>query len=69
MKFSEIKDKSIEELNELLKEKRMELGELRFKLSNQKLKDVKKIRIAKKEIARILTAINYKIKSKQNKNS
>jgi len=44
----------------LLLEKREVLSELRFKVSEKQLKDVRTIREVKKEIAQILTLINQK---------
>jgi len=43
-----------------LHEKREELQKLRFGISGSKVKNVKKIATVRKEIARILTAINKK---------
>ena len=57
MKSQDIKDKSVAELQELLKERRINLGKLRFDLSDKSLKDVSQISKTKKEIARILTVI------------
>ena len=57
MKSQDIKDKSVAELQELLKERRINLGKLRFDLSGKSLKDVSQISKTKKEIARILTVI------------
>jgi large subunit ribosomal protein L29 len=58
MKFSELKQKSKEELLKILEEKRGKLRALRFDLSLGKLKNVKEISKTKKEIARILTCLN-----------
>ncbi|PLX28714.1 50S ribosomal protein L29 [Candidatus Parcubacteria bacterium] len=60
MDYKELKNKGLRELHELLAEKRNELRELEFKASENQLKDVRSIRVAKKDIARILTAINAK---------
>ena len=42
----------------MLTEKRDELRELRFKVAANKLKQVRKIRVTRNEIARILTRLN-----------
>ncbi|KKQ34329.1 MAG: hypothetical protein US50_C0052G0010 [Candidatus Nomurabacteria bacterium GW2011_GWB1_37_5] len=48
----------IEDLNKELEEKRMKLKNFRFSLSGGKTKNIKEGHEIKKEIARILTAIN-----------
>ncbi len=58
MKFIDIQLKSQAELNEILKELQVKLGKFRFELANKSLKDVSQIKKTKKDIARILTAIN-----------
>lgn len=60
MKYTEINTKTIEELNTLLKEKEMYLFELNVKLRTMQLTNSSEIRIAKKDIARIKTALNVK---------
>jgi large subunit ribosomal protein L29 len=60
MKYTELKDKTIKELNELLKEKKLELFENRIKLRTMQLQDNSVIRKIKKDIARIKTAISAK---------
>jgi len=60
MKYTELKDKTINELNELLKQKKVELFENRIKLKTMQLKDTSVIRKIKKDIARIKTAISAK---------
>ncbi len=60
MKFTEIKDKSIKELEELLKEKKLELFQLRVKLKTMQLQNTSEIRKTRKDIAKILTAISQK---------
>jgi large subunit ribosomal protein L29 len=57
MKAAELRKKSKEELEKILKEKRERLQKLRFDLSLGKLKNVREIRQTKKDIARILTII------------
>ena len=60
MKYTEINTKTIEELNALLKEKETFLFELNLKLRTMQLTNSSEIRIAKKDIARIKTALNAK---------
>jgi large subunit ribosomal protein L29 len=57
MTYTEIKDKSLKELNELLKEKKLLLFELKAKLKTMQLTNTSEIRVVKKDIARIKTAI------------
>ncbi|CAM3610968.1 MULTISPECIES: 50S ribosomal protein L29 [Helicobacter] len=60
MKYTEINTKTIEELNALLKEKETFLFELNLKLRTMQLTNSSEIRVAKKDIARIKTALNAK---------
>jgi large subunit ribosomal protein L29 len=60
MKYTELKDKTLEELNKLLKEKKVELFENKIKLRTMQLQDSSLIRKIKKDIARIKTAISAK---------
>jgi len=60
LKASELRQKSEGELQKLLFEMREKLRQLRFELSQGKLKNVRLIRETKKDIARILTVINEK---------
>jgi len=60
MKYTELKDKTLEELNTLLREKKVELFENRIKLRTMQLQDTSVIRKIKKDIARIKTAISAK---------
>jgi large subunit ribosomal protein L29 len=57
MKAQELRKKSKEELEKLLKEKKDYLQKLKFDLSLGKLKNVKEIGQVKKDIARILTIL------------
>jgi len=66
MRISEIRQRSKKELQKLLQELREKLRQLRFDLSSGKVKNVREIRIIKKDIARILTILNeQKIKNKK----
>ncbi len=60
MKYTEIKDKDIKELQELLKEKKMLLFKLKNKLKTMQLTNPNEIREVRKDIARINTAITAK---------
>ncbi|RMD51785.1 50S ribosomal protein L29 [Candidatus Parcubacteria bacterium] len=67
MEFKELKDKSRKELNGLLAEQRQKLYELRLKLSVNQLKQVREVRVVKKNIAKLLTRINQLKKEEANK--
>lgn len=60
VKFSEIQNKEGSELNEMLKNARIKLGQLKFELANKTLKNPSQIKPVKKEIARLMTALNNK---------
>lgn len=57
MKYTDISDKSLEELNSLLKEKKVLLFELKLRLKTMQLTNTSELRAVKKDIARINTAI------------
>lgn len=57
MKYIDIKDKSLEELQAMLKEKKVLLFELKAKLKTMQLTNTSELRDVKKDIARIQTAI------------
>lgn len=57
MIYSDLKEKSLQELNDLLKEKKVLLFELKAKLKTMQLTNTSELRVAKKEIAKIQTAI------------
>ncbi|MCK5293444.1 MAG: 50S ribosomal protein L29 [Arcobacteraceae bacterium] len=57
MTYSNLTDKSLEELIALLKEKKVLLFELKTKLKTMQLTNTSEIRAAKKEIAQVQTAI------------
>ncbi len=61
-KTRELRLKQEEELNQLLSESQKKLRELRFNLASGKVKNVRTIRVLKKDIARILTILNEKSK-------
>lgn len=58
MKYTEIQDKSLKELEGMLKEKKMELFEMRLNLKTMQLTNPNELRAVRKDIARIKTAIN-----------
>ena len=58
MKYTEIQEKSREELEKLLKDKKMELFEMKLKLKTMQLTNPNEIRACRKDIARIKTAIS-----------
>lgn len=58
MKYTELKDKTIEELNNMLKEKKLLLFNLKQRLKTMQLTNPKEISAVKKDIAKINTAIN-----------
>jgi large subunit ribosomal protein L29 len=66
MKYSDLKDKSLEDLEALLKEKKTELFGLRMKKQLSQLQNVSEIRMVRKDIARINTAINAVKKASSN---
>ncbi|MRI58723.1 MAG: 50S ribosomal protein L29 [Epsilonproteobacteria bacterium] len=60
MKYTEIKEKSLQELEGMLREKKLELFKLRMQLKTMQLQDTSQIRKTRKDIARIKTAIAEK---------
>jgi len=58
MKYIDLKDKDEKALNELLKEKKLLLFKLRSKLKTMQLSNPNEISEAKKDIARINTALS-----------
>ena len=58
MKYTELNGKSVEELNSLLKEKKLLLFNLKQKLKTMQLTNPKEISRVKKDIAKIINAIN-----------
>jgi large subunit ribosomal protein L29 len=66
MKYSDLKDKSLADLEALLKEKKTELFGLRMKKQLSQLQNVSEIRMVRKDIARINTAINKVKKASSN---
>lgn len=63
MEYKALKQKTEKELHDLLGEKRTMLRELRHKDSERQLKDVRSLRLAKKDIARILTELEVRLRA------
>ena len=57
MNYTDLKDKNLSELQVLLKEKKVLLFELKAKLKTMQLTNTSELRVVKKDIARIQTAI------------
>ncbi|HIP19614.1 MAG TPA: 50S ribosomal protein L29 [Sulfurimonas sp.] len=57
MKYSDLADKTVAELNAMLKERKTELFTLKIKQKMMQLQNTSELRIAKKDIAKINTAI------------
>lgn len=60
MNYKEIIKKESAEIKSLIAEKRIELSDNRFKNSINDLKDTSQIKKARKELARLKTALNEK---------
>ena len=58
MKYTDLQGKDIAELQKLLREKKLELFTLKVKLKTMQLTNTAELRAVKKDVARILTAIN-----------
>ncbi len=57
MKYSDLQGKSLAELQKLLQEKKLELFNLRLQKQLSQLQNTAQIRLVRKDIARINTAI------------
>jgi large subunit ribosomal protein L29 len=57
MKYSDLADKTAAELQAMLKEKKTELFTLKIKQKMMQLNNTSELRVAKKDIARINTAL------------
>ncbi|TLD97544.1 50S ribosomal protein L29 [Helicobacter jaachi] len=60
MKFTELKDKDIAELQSMLKEKKSLLFEKRLQLRTMQITNPSEIKLIRKDIARINTALSAK---------
>lgn len=63
MKIDELRKKDKKELEKSVQDLKKKLSDIRFKRSANQLKNMNEISNTKKEIARILTVINEKIKT------
>ena len=66
MKYTDLKDKDLPELRQLLKDKKTELFTLRIKLKTAQLTKPSEISVVRKDIARIATAISSKLNLEEN---
>ena len=57
MKYSDLADKNVAELNAMLKEKKTELFTLKIKQKMMQLQNTSELSVAKKDIAKINTAL------------
>lgn len=57
MKYIDLKEKTLEELQAMLKEKEVEQFQMRLKLKTMQLQNTSELKTIKKDIARINTAI------------
>jgi len=57
MEYRNLENKTDIELKNMLEELKIKLGKMRFELSNKTLKNISEIKIVKKDIARVLTAL------------
>ena len=62
MKAHELRDFPIEELKKRLQEEEESLSNLRFQLATSQLESPIKVRTVRREIARLQTVINQKLK-------
>ena len=62
MKYSDLTDKNSAELQAMLKERKTELFTLKIKQKMMQLSNTNELRVAKKDIARINTALTAVVK-------
>ncbi|WP_457608294.1 50S ribosomal protein L29 [Nitratifractor sp.] len=58
MKYTDLQEKSVADLEAMLKEKKLEVFTLRAKLKTMQLTNTSELRAAKKDVARIMTALS-----------
>jgi large subunit ribosomal protein L29 len=58
MKYTDLQDKNTAELEKMLKEKKLEVFQLKAKLKTMQLTNTSELRDAKKDVARIMTALS-----------
>jgi len=57
LKYTDLENKDVKELEQIVKGLRVKFGKLRFELANKTLKNFSQIKQTKKNIARALTAL------------
>ena len=62
VEYKDLEKKKTDDLEKLLKEKRHELHDLQYKVRANELKNVRSIRVLRREIAKILTALSVHAK-------
>lgn len=64
MDIKEIRNKPFSELNHLLGDLRKKLADLKFKVFQNQLKNIREVRVIKKDIAKVMTVLgeNKKVK-------
>lgn len=67
MRASELKDLTPDELKQKEKDFRKELFNLRFQSATGEIQNPKRIRVLRKDIARVLTVMTAKTKEQKNK--
>ncbi|MBX2990622.1 MAG: 50S ribosomal protein L29 [Bacteroidetes bacterium] len=65
MKALEIKDLPVDELKKRLQEEEENLSHLRFQLATSQLESPIKVRTVRRDIARLQTVLNRKLKAQQ----
>jgi len=67
MKWADLLNKNTDELKELLAEKRSELFSLRFQAAGSQLKQVNKIKVARKLVAKLKILLQQRAQEEINK--
>lgn len=57
LKFKELENRPVGDLQQMLKDSRQKLQELRFKVASKQLKNIREIRSVRQNIAQILTIL------------
>ncbi len=58
MEYTNLENRTDAELKNMLNELQVKLGRMRFELANKTLKNISEIKTVKRDIARVLTALN-----------
>ena len=69
MNASELRELSVDELRKRLEEEQESLANLRFQLSTSQLESPLKVRLVRRDIARIMTVLQEKKLNTQNANA